>query len=260
MTLGDGLLEASRQRNANGLNISITLPLPPIDTEGAGIDSWFVKPDPTRFWAEHLIFDQIMNMLQAQLNVLPHRIAPEVFFDEDEVHELRNHDSVLDLLEGSTAEGFIALLRAPDVVDGMESIRRDGSVDQRRRLAKVMKRRMPAPRGVPRKPVENRKDLATARRVAELGCRLEQAFKFMEQCRTRKGYASDPEVIAREFDAIPGVKPEWATHLARRRTTSLMAVCRIVADETRSTPKAVYKAAERGWKHPDFRLPVCSDQ
>jgi hypothetical protein len=183
-----------------------------------------------------------------------------VLDDVDAPVELVNVRSLLHLLESATFDDFMHLLRAPDVINTIQWTRRDGGGDARRRLSKVMKKHFPARPGAPEQRPEDRRDLKTIYRVIELGNDLAPAFAFVEKCRERGGYAADPENVATQLEKLPGVKPSWAKHPARRRTSFPEAVCRIVADETGKKPKAVRRAAERGRNHPDFHLPVPRSQ
>jgi hypothetical protein len=239
--LGNGQVEVHQVRHDDRIVVTTTVFRTAHNANGR-----FATPDPINDALGPFLFRDIVQLLTAQLKVLPHDVGPEWVADETgNPIEIRNVDALLDLLASSSRDQFMALLRAPDVISGIEFIQQRRSDDDRRRMAAIMRHHFPVPSGAPAKAAEKRADLQTAERVTELGTKLEAVFDFVRAC--RECGADDPDLLERRLVELPGVEPQWAKHLARTGTTLKEAVCRIVAEETNRSVKAVKTAAERGW-------------
>ena len=261
-TLSNGQIEVRReQTHADQITVTITISRAPADSAEEPDPLGFGPPDdPVFYWAQFFLFGQMLQALSAQSNVLTSGFEAVLDWHCADDRPVVLHDimGLLSLLERSTRREVIDLLRAPSVLDAIGSMAEgDSSTHCQRRLAKIMKRNFPAAPGAPPKAAEKRVDVQTARRVRDLGLKLRPAFMLVDERRKRGGDAADPENLERELVKLPGIKASWAKHLARRRTTPPLAVCRIVADEMKKSVKAVYKAAERGWDR-DASSPVAT--
>jgi hypothetical protein len=239
--LGNGQVEVHQGRHADRIVVTTT-----VFRTTQKADGWFATPDPIFDAIDPVLFHHLVQSLTVQLTVLPHDVGADLVPDEaGNPIEIRNVDALLDLLASSTRDQFLSLLRAPDVISGIGFIQQCRSVDARRKLADIMRHHFPSPAGAPTKAREKRVDIQTAERVFELGVKLHPVFAVVTACRKRR--EDDPDLLASRLVELPGVQPKWAKHLARTRTTLKEAVCRIVAEETNRSVKAVKKAAERGW-------------
>jgi len=177
----------------------------------------WLRHDPIFEHAWSSLRDNIVQLIQAQLLVLPHHIGEPFDTDPDAGHTqmIRNRENLLELLEGASGAQCGRLLRSPDVVDGIVDVMAGRKHAQLARLRTILRRCTTARRGAPVTAAGESRNLATAIAVADWYAAIKEPFEAAQALR-RERARSIPTRLMEQFNADPNEATILATSRARR--------------------------------------------